>query len=75
MKIYVGSYVRIASDFPSNRTLQNQTGNIVALPNVEHPDEYLVKLDGGITLSPHLVGMIVRVPAGSLEMANQIRYI
>jgi len=49
MKIDVGNYVRIASDFPSNRTLQNQTGNIVSLPNIEHPDEYLVKLDGGIT--------------------------
>ena len=49
MKIDVGNYVRIAIDFPSNRTLQNQTGNIVSLPNIEHPDEYLVKLDGGIT--------------------------
>ena len=75
MKIDVGNYVRIASDFPSNRTLQNQTGNIVSLPNIEHPDEYLVKLDGGITLSPHLVGMLVRVPTSSLELANQTRHI
>ena len=72
MKIDIGNYVRIASDYPSNRTLQNQTGNIVALPNIEHPSEYLVKLDGGITLSPHLVGMLVRVPASSLVLSNQI---
>ena len=74
MKIGVGSYVRIASDYPSNRTLQNQTGDIVALPSKEHPDEYLIELDGGITLSPHLIGMIVRVPATSLELANQFRH-
>ena len=70
MKIYVGNYVRIASDFPSNRNLQNQTGNIVALPNTEHPQEYLVKLDGGITISPHLAEKLVRVPASSLELAD-----
>jgi hypothetical protein len=34
----------------------------------EHPNEYLVKLDGGVTLSPHLAGMLVRVPASSLEV-------
>jgi hypothetical protein len=73
MKIDVGSYVRIASDYPSNRNLQNQTGNIVALPDMGHPNEYLVKLDGGITLSPHLMGMVVRVPASSLGLANQFR--
>ena len=75
MKIDVGNYVRIASDFPSNRTLQNQTGNIVSLPNIEHPDEYLIKLDGGVNLSPYIVGRVVRVPASSLELANPIRYI
>jgi hypothetical protein len=73
MKIEIGGYVRIASDYPANRNLQNQTGYIEALPNREHPNEYLVKLDGGVTLSPHLTGMTVRVPASSLEMANQIR--
>ena len=75
MKIDVGKYVRIASDFPSNRTLQNQTGNIVSLPNIEHPDEYLIKLDGGVNLSPYIVGRVVRVPASSLELANQTRHI
>jgi len=75
MKIYVGSYVRIANDFPSHRILQNQTGFIVALPNIEHPDEYLIKLDGGVNLSPYIVGRVVRVPASSLELANPIRYI
>ena len=75
MKIDIGNYVRIASDYPSNRTLQNQTGNIVALPNIEHPDEYLIKLDGGVNLSPYIVGRVVRVPASSLELANPIRYI
>ena len=70
MRIEVGSYVPIASEYPANRNLQNQTGNIVALPNEEHPNEYLVKLDGGVTLSPHLAGMTVRVPAHSLEVAS-----
>jgi hypothetical protein len=73
MKIEVGTYVRIASVYPANRNLQNQTGYIEALPNKEHPNEYLVKIDGGIILSPHLVGMMVRVPAHSLEIANRIR--
>ena len=75
MKIYLGSYVRIGSNFPSNRKLQNQTGFIVALPNVAHPDEYLIKLDGGINLSPYIVGRVVRVPASGLELANPVRYI
>ena len=75
MKIYVGNYVRIASNFPSNRNLQNQTGNIVALPNIEHPQEYLVKLDGGKNSSPHLAEKLVRVPAGSLELTDHIRSI
>jgi hypothetical protein len=74
MKIDIGSYVQIASDFPSNRNLQNQTGTIEGLPNKEHSNEYLVKLDGGITLSPHLMGMLVPVPASCLELANQIRH-
>ncbi len=62
MKIEIGSYVWIDGDYPANRNLQNQTGNIVALPDEEHTDEYLVKLDGGITISPHLAGTLVRVP-------------
>ena len=75
MKIYVGNYVRIASNFPSNRNLQNQTGNIVALPNIEHPQEYLVKLDGGKNSSPHLAEKLVRVPGGSLELTDHSRSI
>jgi len=75
MKIYVGNYVRIASNFPANRNLQNQTGDIVALPNIEHPQEYLVKLDGGKNSSPHLAEKLVRVPAGSLELAEHSRSI
>ena len=74
-KIEVGEYVRITTDFPPNRMLQNQTGSIVALPNKEHPDEYLVKLDSWINLSPHHLVILVRVPAGSLELANSIRCI
>ncbi|MFY9814977.1 MAG: hypothetical protein WAK43_12615 [Dehalococcoidales bacterium] len=70
MKIEIGRYVRIASDYPTNRNFQSQTGYIIALPNAEHPNEYLVKLDGGVTLSPHLAGMLVRVPGSSLEMAD-----
>ena len=71
----VGAYVRIASNFPSNRTLQNQTGFIIALPDKLHPGEYLIKLDGCINLSSYIVGRVVRVPASSLELANPIRYI
>ena len=59
MKIETGSYVRIAANFPSNRNLQGQTGTIESLLNKEHLREYLVKLDGGGTLSPHLAGMLV----------------
>jgi len=71
MKIEIGSYVRIVSDYPANRNLQDQTGFVEALPNKEHRNEYLVKLDGRNSLSPHLVGMLVWVPANSLEMAGQ----
>jgi hypothetical protein len=38
----------------------------------DHPSEYLVKFDGQMTLSPHLVGMLIPVTASSLEMADQI---
>jgi len=71
MKIDIGSYVRIATNFPSNRNLQGQTGTIESLSNKEHPREYLVKLDGGGTVSPHLAGMLVWVPSSKLELANR----
>jgi len=71
MKIETGSYVRMASDFPSNRNLQGQTSTIESLPNKEHRREYLVKLDGGGTSSPHLAGMLVWVPSSKLELANK----
>jgi hypothetical protein len=70
MKIDIGSYVRIAGNFPSNRNLQDQTGTIESLPNKEHRQEYLVKLYGGI-ISPHLAGMLVWVPSSKLELANK----
>jgi hypothetical protein len=53
MKIEIGRYVRIASDYPTNRNFQSQTGYIIALPNAEHPNEYLVKLDGGTFSQKH----------------------
>jgi hypothetical protein len=71
MKIEIGYYVRISGDFPGDKTLQNQTGNIEALPNKEHPDEYLVKLDGGPVLNPHFAGRLIRVPANCLELARR----
>jgi len=71
MKIDIGSYVRIATNFPSNRNLQDQTGTVESLPNQEHRREYLVKLDGGGTVSPHLAGMLVWVPSSKLELANR----
>ena len=71
MKIEIGNYVRIATNFPSNRNLQGQTGTIKSLPNKEHRREYLVKLDGGGTVSPHLAGMLVWVPSSKLELANR----
>lgn len=70
MKIEIVSYVRIASDYPANRNLQNQPGYIEALPNKEHRNEYLVKLDCRNSLSPHLVGMLVRVPVSGLEVTR-----
>jgi hypothetical protein len=71
MKIEIGSYVRIAGNFPLNRNLQDQTGTIESLSNKEHRREYLVKLDGGGTLSPHLAGMLVWVQSSKLELANK----
>jgi len=71
MKIDIGSYVRIAGNFPSNRNLQDQTGTIESLPNNEHSREYLVKLDGCGTLSPHLAGMLVWVLSSKLKLANK----
>jgi hypothetical protein len=68
MKFDIGSYVRVATDFPSNRNLQGQTGTIESLRDKEHRREYLVKLYGG-TLSPHLAGMLVWVPSSKLELA------
>ena len=73
MKIDVGSYVRISGEYPADRMLQHQTGYIEALPNNEHPDEYLIKLDGGIAVNPHLNGRLVRVHASYLELTNRIR--
>jgi hypothetical protein len=70
MKVEVGSYVRIAGEYPANRNLQSQTGYVEALPDEEHPNEYLVKLDGGVTISPHLAGKLVKVPTSSLEVAR-----
>ena len=43
MKIDIGSYVRIAGNFPLNRNLQNPTGTIESLPNKEHRQEYLIE--------------------------------
>ena len=74
MKIEVGNYVRISGEYPADRILQHQTGYIEALPNNEHPDEYLIKLDGGIAVNPHLAGRLVRVHANYLELASTIRH-
>jgi hypothetical protein len=73
VKIEVGSYVRISDDYPIDRTLQHQTGYIEALPNAEHPDDYLVKLDGGIVLNPHLTGRMLRINARYLEFSPKSR--
>ena len=70
MKIKIGSYVRIANNFPSNRNLQGQSGTIESLPNKEHRREYFVKLYGG-TVSPHLAGMLVWVPSSKLELSDK----
>jgi hypothetical protein len=70
MKIEIGSYVKISSDYPLDRTLQNQTGNIEALPNKEHPDEYLIILDGGINQNLRLTGRLIRVSAKYLELTK-----
>ena len=75
MKIEIGSYIRISGDYPTDRTLQNQTGIIEALPNKEHPDEYIIKLDGGINQNPHLTGRLIRMSAKFLGLGNQVRHI
>ena len=69
MKFKIGEPVRIVSDYPFDRTLQSATGNIVALPSDEHQNEYLVKLDGGITRSLYLEGKITEVSPDYLESA------
>ncbi len=68
MKFKMEDYVRITSDFLADPMLQHQTGDVVALPTKEHLDEYLVKLDGGITRN--LKGYQAWVPADCLEPAN-----
>lgn len=59
--------MRINSDYPFDRTLQSETGNIVALPGDEHQNGCLVKLDGGIARSSYLEGKIAEVPPDFLE--------
>ena len=67
MEIVIGSHVKITDNYPEIK-LRLQTGVIQALPNAQHPDEYLVMLDGGISGDPRLTGRIVRIPATYLRI-------
>jgi hypothetical protein len=75
MKIDVGTYVRISALYSGDKALINQTGNVEALPNSEHPNDYLIKLDGGINSNPRFAGRVIRVPAIYLELVDQIHRI
>jgi hypothetical protein len=68
MRIDVGSYVRILPEYMGDG--KGQTGHIEALPTKDHPDDYLVKLDGGPSKSPHFAGRIIRISAAYLELTN-----
>jgi hypothetical protein len=68
MKFNKGDYVRISTEY-ADTILQRQTGHIVALPDSEHKDEYLVELDGGITRSPFLEGKVTWIHSNWLETA------
>ena len=62
MEISIGRHVRITDNYPDIK-LRLQTGVIQALPNAQHPDEYLIMLDGGITGDQRLAGRFIRIPA------------
>ena len=70
MKFGVGDHVRIDSDYPFDRMLQGVTGNVIALPTNEHPDEYLVRLDGGISQNLYLKGRLAWVSASWLVLTQ-----
>ncbi len=61
IKFEIDDNIIINPEYPFDRALQNQTGRIIELPNKNHPDEYLVKLDGGITKNVLLAGKLVLV--------------
>ncbi|MDO9334572.1 MAG: hypothetical protein Q7T57_08645 [Dehalococcoidales bacterium] len=68
MKFKIGDHVRILSDYPFDRMLQGATGNIVELPNAQHLDEYIVRLDGGITRSLYLKDKPIPVSGNWLKL-------
>jgi len=73
MKFKMQDYVRITSNYPYDRILRGETGNIIALPTGEQTEEYLVKLDGEIAHPPFSIVRQIWVSVNWLEPANQIR--
>jgi len=70
MEFNVGDHVRIPGDYPFDTMLQNQTGNVVGLPNEQYPNEYVVQLDGGRTLSVAFEGKFITVPGDWLKIED-----
>jgi hypothetical protein len=72
MEFKVGAHVRIAPDYPGDKTLQSATGNIVALPNDAHREEYLIRLDGGVPKRVYLEGRENWFSADWLESVGEM---
>jgi hypothetical protein len=73
MKFKMQDYVRITSDYPYDRILHGETGNIVDLSTGEQAEEYLVKLDGEISRPPFSIVKQIWVSSNYLEPARQVR--
>ena len=72
MEFKIGAHVRVAPEYPLDRKMQNATGNIVALPNDAHREQYLVKLDGGVTRRVPSEGQKIWFSADWLEAVGEM---
>jgi len=70
VRIDIGSYVRIIPEYIGEPTLNGQSGIVEALPTRDHPDDYLIKLDGGPSKNPHFAGRMIRVSGAYLELTQ-----
>ena len=72
MEFKIGAHVRVAPDYPGDRTLQGATGNIIGLPNDAHREEYLIRLNSGITKKVHTEAQKIWVSAEWLEAVGEM---